>query len=273
MERKRRRWRIAARWLPWLLAATLGAAAQAADLRAFNTDRPDTTEGPFTVDAGHFQLELSFAEWTRDHDGGSTRDAWSVLPFNLRWGATPSHELDAILEPYGSERTRAGGRTVDRTSGFGDLTLRGKWNLWGDDGGPSAFALLPYVTLPTAASGRDSGRVEGGLVLPLAFALPGDWDLATMLDVSVERNQANDGYAADLVHSASLGHDLVEGVGAYVELAGFWSPSGDQPYRATFDTGVTWARGPNAQLDAGVRVGLTRATEDFAVFAGYGVRF
>src|SRR5258707_15821817 len=27
-------------------------------MRAFTTDRPDLTESPFTVDAGHFQLEM-----------------------------------------------------------------------------------------------------------------------------------------------------------------------------------------------------------------------
>src|SRR4051812_24541556 len=40
-------------------------------LRGLNTDRPDVTESPFTVDAGHFQTELSFVEYTYDYDHGS----------------------------------------------------------------------------------------------------------------------------------------------------------------------------------------------------------
>ena len=39
-------------------------------MREFNTDRPDVTESPFTVDAGHWQLELSFVEYTHNTGQG-----------------------------------------------------------------------------------------------------------------------------------------------------------------------------------------------------------
>jgi hypothetical protein len=32
-----------------------------ADLRSFNTDRPPKANGPYTVDAGHFQYETDIA--------------------------------------------------------------------------------------------------------------------------------------------------------------------------------------------------------------------
>lgn len=32
-------------------------------MREMSTDRPDTTESPYTVDAGHFQFELDLAEY------------------------------------------------------------------------------------------------------------------------------------------------------------------------------------------------------------------
>src|SRR5687767_4843881 len=38
-------------------------------MRDLATDRPDVTESPYTVDAGHFQAELSFIEYVSD-DGG-----------------------------------------------------------------------------------------------------------------------------------------------------------------------------------------------------------
>jgi len=268
-----------ARWTATVLLAAAavmapGAPAVRADgLRDFNTDRPDTTESPFTIDRGHAQIELSLAEWTRDRADGATTTSWSVAPFNLRWGINDRAEVDLIAEPYGSERVRARGATLASTSGRGDVTLRLKWNLWGDDGAPTAFALLPYLTLPTASRGRDSGHVEGGLVLPFDMKLAGGFDLSTMLVLDLPRNQDNDGYAPDLVHSVSLGHDLGHGLGGYVELAGFYSPQHDQSYRATFDSGVTLACGDNAQVDAGFRLGLTRATDDLALFAGVAFRF
>src|SRR5258705_1142018 len=35
-------------------------------LREFNTDRPDKTESPYTVDAGHMQLEMDLANYSYD---------------------------------------------------------------------------------------------------------------------------------------------------------------------------------------------------------------
>ena len=34
-----------------------------------------------------------------------------------------------------------------------------KWNLWGNDSGPAAFALLPYVKLPVDTSVTNGGEV------------------------------------------------------------------------------------------------------------------
>ena len=45
-------------------------------MRELAADRPDTTESPFTVDAGHYQFELSFAEWRKE--GGS--EELAILP-------------------------------------------------------------------------------------------------------------------------------------------------------------------------------------------------
>ena len=35
-------------------------------MRDMDTDRPDTTESPYTVDAGHVQIEFSLTEYARD---------------------------------------------------------------------------------------------------------------------------------------------------------------------------------------------------------------
>src|SRR6476646_1328967 len=35
-------------------------------MRDFNTDRPDKTESPYTVDAGHMQLEMELANYSYD---------------------------------------------------------------------------------------------------------------------------------------------------------------------------------------------------------------
>src|SRR5580698_8340444 len=51
-------------------------------MRDLSPDRPDVTESPFTVDAGHYQLEMDFANFTYDKAGGTTTKTWEVGDFN-----------------------------------------------------------------------------------------------------------------------------------------------------------------------------------------------
>src|ERR1035437_10086184 len=39
-------------------------------MRELTPDRPDKTESPYTVDAGHYQLEMSFVEFTKSQSDG-----------------------------------------------------------------------------------------------------------------------------------------------------------------------------------------------------------
>jgi len=117
-------------------------------LREFSTDRPDKTESPYTLDAGHFQIESDLINFTHDRDtsgGGDTRvDAWTFGSLNLKAGLCNRADLQLVLNSYNRVRTedRAAG-TVVKQSGFGDVTLRLKVNAWGNDGGDTAFAAMP----------------------------------------------------------------------------------------------------------------------------------
>ena len=43
-------------------------------MRELSTDRPDQTESPHTVDAGHFQLEMDFVSAAFDRDDSGRAD-------------------------------------------------------------------------------------------------------------------------------------------------------------------------------------------------------
>src|SRR5947209_20188834 len=95
-----------------VLAAACSARAQEKDrftlwnptppdlMRELNTDRPDVTESPYTIDAGHVQIETSFIEYTRNQSGGDVSEQYSVLPGNFRIGILNNLEIDAIVLPY-----------------------------------------------------------------------------------------------------------------------------------------------------------------------------
>ncbi|MES2694640.1 MAG: hypothetical protein V4773_14280, partial [Verrucomicrobiota bacterium] len=58
----------------------------AAGTRELTTDRPDTTETPFTIEPGKVQLETSVATWSRDRLDGVRTTEWEIAPFNVRIG-------------------------------------------------------------------------------------------------------------------------------------------------------------------------------------------
>src|SRR5688572_22247357 len=76
------------------------AARPAGALRELTTDRPDSTESPFTVDAGHLQLEMDVASYTRNRLDGVRTTEWVIAPFNLRYGITPNFEAGIFVTPH-----------------------------------------------------------------------------------------------------------------------------------------------------------------------------
>src|SRR5260370_28124756 len=67
--------------------------------------------------------------------------------------------------------TRSTGATSGRT-GIGDTVTRFKVNLFGNNGGPAALALIPYAKWPTAPQGIAHQFLEGCIIAPPAPSLP-----------------------------------------------------------------------------------------------------
>jgi hypothetical protein len=249
----------------------------AALMRELSTDRPDQTESPYTVDAGHFQVELDFVNYTRDHDrsGGADlrAEAWAIAPVNLKLGLTNRLDVQVMIDPHVSLRVenRATG-AVARASGFGDVTTRVKFNFWGNDGGPTAFAAMPFVKWPLSASNIRNGDTEGGMIFILGFELPAGWGSAVMTEVDFVSDGAG-GRDTEWVNSITFAHDLTGRLGGYVE---FFTVTGNAPgfqWQGQVDVGLTYAINPNTQFDLGCNFGVTRSAPDCQPFIGLSRRF
>ena len=247
----------------------------ASQLRELSTDRPDLTESAYTVDAGWWQVEMDVAAYThaRDTADGADTKTTSVSygNMNVKVGLTSNIDLQTVFSTYTVERDedRVAG-TREKLSGFGDITSRLKINFWGNDGGKTAFALMPYVKWPTAQHRLGNDAVEGGLIAPLAVELPAGWGMGVMTEFDLVRNAADDGYRVDWMNSITFSHDIAGNLGGYFE---FVSVITEGPEIASFDCGLTYGIGQHVQLDCGANIGLTRATEDLTVFGGVSVRF
>ena len=245
-------------------------------LREMSTDRPDKTESPYTVDAGHFQLEMDAVNYTddRERSGGVTHklEAWAIAPVNLKVGLWNRADFHLILETYNHARETTGGARVTRR-GFGDITARFKYNFWGNDGGKTAFAAMPYVKFPTSQDDLGNDSVEGGLILPLAVELPKGFGLGLMTQFDAVRDEDDGGYHAEFVNTITLGHDLVGKLAGYVEFFSLVSAERGSKWVGTFDVGFTYAVTDNLQLDAGVNIGVAKSADDWNPFVGLSWRF
>ncbi len=241
-------------------------------LREFDTDRPDQTEGPAPVDAGHFQLELDFVNHTRDRTSTVLSRSTSVAPVNLRIGLTNRIELSLVYESFVEERTtdRLTGEKT-RTRGTGDFLTRLKINLWGADDGTTAFALFPFVKWPVATHGLGNRSVEGGLILPFSISISDDWGLGMQTRGDIVRKESGRGYEGVWINSISLSYGITKRLGTYVEL--YSSVMRKQKWQGQIDVGFTYELTTNTQLDLGCNFGVTKSAPDLNPFMGFAVRW
>lgn len=258
----------------FLACAPVPALAQPGDaLRDMSTDRPDKTESPYTVDAGHIQIELDLANYTRDDSDGLRTEGLAIVPFNFKLGLDQSTDIQLLVEPFVRQTVTDRVRGGDRIDGIGDVTVRLKHNLWGNDGGPTALALMPFVKLPTNSNGLGNGAVEFGLIVPLAVRVADGIGIGAMTQIGMFEEADGRGYAPSFVNSATVAFDLTDRLGLYTELFTERSIGRGAEWVVTGDIGFTYALSDNIQLDTGIAIGLTDAADDLNLFVGISRRF
>jgi len=243
-------------------------------MREFSADRPDATESPYTVDAGHFQVEADFATFTRDCSNGRRTETWNIAPTNFKIGVLNNTDVEFIFDSYLHVRTKDNALRMAQTqSGAGDLTTRLKVNLWGNDGGRTAFALLPFIKFPTKTDRLGNDAVEGGLILPLAVELPAGFNLGLETAFSLLRDENNADHHAEFINSVTCSHVIVGKLEGYVEFFSNVSTEDNSNWVGTINVGLTYALVQNIQLDCGGNFGVTSAADDVELFTGITMRF
>jgi hypothetical protein len=247
-------------------------------LREMSTDRPDKTESPFTVDAGHIQVELDFVTYTSDRSRRGGEDIRSetvnVAPINFKLGLTNSTDLQVVFDSYLRETvTDHVTRTREKAQGIGDLTVRLKQNLWGNDGGTTALALMPFVKLPTNTNGFGNDAVEFGVIVPLAITVSDRVGVGLMTKVDPLRKSDGKSYRPSFINSATVAFTLTNKLGLYTELFTERGTERGARWNVTGDVGLTYAVSENIQLDTGVNLGITEAADDLNLFVGLSRRF
>jgi len=243
-------------------------------MREMATDRPDKTESAYSVDAGHFQIETDLLSYTYDQSRHETANSLAIAATNFKVGVLNNVDLQIVVETCNIQRTkdRDTGNT-SRVSGFGDVTFRSKINLWGNDGGPTALSVMPFVKVPTAKRDLGNGATEGGVIFPFAMELPCEWGFGAQVEIDHLRDSNRADYHQEFANTVTVSHDIAGKLGGYVELYSNVSNERHTAWIATFDAGFTYAVTRDIQLDAGVNIGLTDAADDVNPFLGVSLRY
>ena len=193
----------------------------------------------------------------------------------MRVGLLPNVELDLLYDGYFNRRTRdRSTRQTQTESGFGDLTVRSKINLFGNDGGKCAFGVFPLLRFPTGDADLATHSVEGGLGLAFSAKLPGEFSVTVSASFEVIRNSTGAYYAGDYLQASSVSHGLgIKHLSAFVEFANEISSESPSPAACQVDTGLIYQLGENMQLALDCNFGVTREAPDLVPFAGLAVRF
>lgn len=246
-----------------------------AALRTFSPDRPTKSNGPLTVDAGRFQYETDLVSYLHSNAGGVSTRTYAALDPTLKIGLTRRVDLELQFNGYTNTRVSdpGAGSMPSRADGAGDLVVRSKVNLFGNDGGAAAMALIPYVKLPTAALTLGNNQVEGGLIVPVSLTLPAGFALTVMPEIDLLRNNNDSGKHVNFTGVVNLGYTINKQWTVFGELYAAVGADAHTPPVYTADAAVAYLLTETIQLDAGVNVGLNRNAPNLQLYTGISQRF
>lgn len=226
-------------------------------LREMETDRPDVTESPFTVDAGHFQYESDLVRMSRERSDYKQTNTLLINQANFKIGLTRSTAIQIGLQSFGRQKETdlvTGDREV--TSGFGDVTFRVKQNLFGNDGGNFAIAILPYVKFPSSKYDLGS-RFEGGLIIPMQFKLPGEWKLGLQVEADRLKDAEEQAMHTEILQSITISHALIKGLDGIAETYYTYDLKAHQ-WSNYFNAAIQIEAAKDFKIDAGLNYGVQK---------------
>lgn len=255
----------------FLLALGVASAAAAQD-PPICTDRPTKANAVCTVAPGRIQLETSVLGWSLTESGANRSELLTLAPSTVKIGLSERSDLQIGFTPL-AQLTNSGTGPKDRVSGFGDALVRYKRRLTAKDA-PVQVAVLPFIKLPIARRGLGNRQVEGGIAVPISFALAGPATLTLGPEIDLLADSDGRGRHVAVVNLVNLSLPVASRWTAAAEL---WTNLNFDPAgrveQASADAALAYAASDDLQFDIGANVGLTRDTPDIELYAGLSFRF
>ena len=235
--------------------------ASATPTGPISTGRPSFSTGPGTVPKGYLQLEggYRFA-----HDGAA--DAQTLPQLSLRAGVADRVELR--FGWAGFIGTGGDGSDFDPA----DLVLGVKYTVYAPSGSPLAVGVLGQLSVPTGGGAATSGSYDPSLGLLWSYDVAGPVGVFGTVLVSSLTDPADDRFTRTGA-SVGAGFPVARSLDGFVEYYGLFDSGAGAGPSHNLDGGLLYLVSDNFQLDVNATVGLNDKASDYALGAGFGVRF
>jgi hypothetical protein len=249
-----------------LVLTVASVAGHAQSVAALSAGRFEAASAAQTIGRGRVQVEVDMFSRSTGSDGDVDQYVWSVGSTTARVGLSRKTELQVSYEPYTEvRRIHQILCEDDRVRRAGDVTVGGKFAVWGGNG-RSAFAVMPFVSVPTAST----GGMSGGVALPLETSL-GYGFTASLTTIIESAPSASEGSRVKVSQSASVGRQLMGRVAGYASVLG--SQAAQLGGVATMASGgVTIGVTQNLQVNGGASVALSGVSDQSSAYLGFVIR-
>lgn len=229
-------------------------------MREMETDRPDVTESPFTVDAGHYQYETDLLGLYKESSELKISKTLIINQGNLKIGLTGSTALQIGFETYGFQKEKeVATGTIESKNGIGNLNIRIKQNITGNNSGNFALALLPYIKFPTSEY-EDDHLIEGGLIVPMLYQLPGEWKLGFQVEIDRLKDQDHHAMHTELLQTLTISHPISKTLEGIAETYYTYDFKAHQLYNF-INAAVQMEVTKDFKIDAGLNYGIQHHAE------------
>lgn len=230
-------------------------------MRPMVPDRPGITESPYSVDAGHFQYETDALRLLTRREGTTYGHDWYINHAVAKIGLADRSDLQIGVDSYTDTRNydEADPSQTQKYHGLGDVTLRLKHTLVGDDNSRWALGIIGYVTLPTGGP-RGDGAVEYGAVLPVVYQITKPWSIGGQIATQVYWDRNTQTRFLQLTPTFTTDYQFTKLIQAFVELVGYDDVRLND-WHSSINTGVQLDVSENVQLDFGTHLPITRSTD------------
>lgn len=234
---------------------------------------PLLTDMAQTVEEKKFEAETAI-EYTSNEEAGVKVKVFK-LEETVSAGIIP--KVDAFVKiPYLNAKAEFPGG--DKTeNGFGDLTIGAKWNFMNVD--KTALAVKPFIVLPTGDDKKGLGAGKAGFGASLIASLELDKHMAIdgnlrLLHQGVEGGDAYNEFSGSVAGKLEATKELKAVCELIVSKSDEKLADGSTAKAQAYATlGAIYEATKNIDVDAGLRLGLTKESEDYAILAGVTFKF